>query len=134
MIRKFLHWLQERLSCYVIADATDNSVTFSRRLFQKLRIMKMEQAKVYVFWVRAVGCYGFVLNPELDTETQLADVMYNHKFKCVGFESLVPTVNRMFYTYGLPADSRCKLTVRRAKTATGMVYYQICRPYEKRFR
>ena len=122
------------MSCYIIADATDNSVTFSRRLFRRLRIMKMSQAKVYVFWVPANNCYGFVLNPNLDTETQLADIMYNHKYKCVGFESLVPTVNRIFYTYGLPADSRFKLTVRRAKTANRMVYYQICRPYEKRFR
>ena len=134
MIRKFLHWLTGRLSCYVIADATDNSVTFSRRLFRDLRIMKMSQAKVYVFWVPDKGCYAFVMNPELGVETQLAEVMYNDKHRCIGFESLVPTVNRIFYEYGLPVGSRCKLTVKTAKTATGMVYYQICRPYEKRIR
>lgn len=134
MIRKIIHWVQERMSCYVIADATDNSITFSRRLFRKLRIMKLSQAKVYVFWVPALNCYAFVLNPEIEVETQLSDIMYNDKHKCVGFESLVPTVNRIFYDYGLPVNSRCKLTVSSTKTRNGMVFHQICRPYEKRFR
>lgn len=131
MIRKFLHWLRDSSSCHIVADAADNSITFSRKLFRKLRKAGLDAAKVYVFWVPELKCYAFALNPELDTETQLAEVMYNSKHKCVGFESLVPTVNRIFYDYGLPSGIHCKLTVKPCRTKTGMLFYQICRPYEK---
>lgn len=120
------------LDCYVIADSTDNSVTFSRRLFRRLKVvMGLDVAKVLVFYVPESRCYAFTLNPSIEQETQLADIQYNSKHRCVGFESLVPTVNRIFYDYGLPSGIRCKLSVRRHTAPNGIVYYQICRPYGK---
>jgi hypothetical protein len=71
-----------------------------------------------------------MLNPSLDQPTHLADVQYNSKHRCIGFECLVPTVNRIFYDYGLPADSRAKLSVK-TQTTHGMEYYVIRRPHEK---
>lgn len=116
---------------YIIADATDNSITFSKRLFNDLNVMNQDAAKVYTFYIPQSKCYGFILNPAIEQETQLADVQYNEKNKCVGYECLVPTVNRIFFDYGLPADIRCKLSVRIRKTDNGVKYYQICRPYGK---
>lgn len=128
MIQKIITWARS-LFMYVIADATDNSITFSKRLFKSLDVMKLSVAKVYTFYIPEADCYGFILNPNFEQETQLADVQYNGKKRCVGYECLVPTVNRIFYDYGLQANSRYKLSVKKKKTANGLVYYQICRPY-----
>ena len=130
MVQKFITWVKS-LFCYVIADATDNSITFSRGLFKRLNVMKLDVARVYTFFIPETKCYGFILNPAFEQQTQLADVQYNSKKHCVGYECLVPTVNRIFYDYGLPADTRCKLSVKVLKTIDGVPYYQICRPYGK---
>lgn len=115
---------------FVIADASDNSITFSKRLFDHMRVMEQDSAKVYVFYIPETQCYGFVLNPNIEQETQLADIQFNTKHKSIGFESLVPTVNRIFYDYGLPAESSCMLSVKAKKTGS-LQYYQILRPYGK---
>lgn len=131
MFRK-LRYLLDRKGCYVIADAKDNSVTFSKGLCSLLDLFNLDQVKVYVAELTGTGGakeYAFILNPKIDEPTQLADIMYNSKHKCVGFESLCPTVNRIFYDYGLPADSTCRLSVRQGRTADGSVtYYRICNP------
>lgn len=128
MIRRLIRFFSDR-SCYVIADAKDNSITFSSRLFKRMGVMKLDKAKVMCFFEPKSRCYAFILNPDIgEKSTQLADISYNTKYKCIGFECLVPTVNRIFYDYGLPAESRCKLTVRKLK-AGSLEYYQICRPY-----
>lgn len=128
MIETIITWARS-LFMYVIADATDNSITFSKRLFKSLNVMKLDVAKVYTFYIPDVKCYGFILNPNFEQETQLADVQYNQKKHCVGYECLVPTVNRIFYDYGLQANTRCKLSVKVRKMPNGSRYYQICRPY-----
>lgn len=130
MIRKFKQWLMERRSCYIVADPRDNSVSFSKKLFKELDIMGKDVAKVFVFLIPETGHYGFTLNPDIKEETQLADVMYNSKYKTIGFECLCPTVNRIFYDYGLPSGSKCKLSVRK-KESVGLTYYQICKPLEE---
>lgn len=68
------------------------------------------RGKVMMFWEPESECYGFVVSPKLSKETQLADVQYNTKYGTVGFESLVPTVARVLYDYGIDAD-RVKLSV-----------------------
>lgn len=115
-------------SLYVIADATDNSITLSKRLFHKMGVMELDVAKVYVFSIPLSKTYAFILNPPFDKPTQLCDIQYNSKHRCVGFETLCPTVNRIFYDYRLPHDRRCKLSVKLRKTVEGVVYYEICRP------
>jgi len=133
LYHKLYNWLFGH-ALYVIADAADNSVTLSRRLFKHMGVMKQEVAKVYVFYIPSAGSYGFVLNPSLDQPTQLCDIQYNSKYHCIGFQTLVPTVNRIFYDYGINHLGRCKLSVKICQTVDGMTYYQICHNHGKSTR
>lgn len=112
---------------WVIADAKDNSITFSKSLFKHMDLLKQDEAKVFAFYIPDCEEYGFVLNPQLEQETQLAEVKYNTKYRCVGFEMLVPTVNRVMYDYGLPHGAKAKLSVEPREIGE-LKYYKICRP------
>lgn len=144
MFSKLNKWLLLRwrwyrhLSLYVIADASDNSITFSKGLFDILDVMSQKEAKIFVFEAKdftpsgiLLNHYAFTLNPIFEQETQLAYIQYNAKYKTIGFESLCPTVTRIFYDYGLPATGRAKLSVDVCKATGDMVYYKILRPYDK---
>lgn len=136
--KKIIDWFRYR-HMYVIADASDNSITLSRSLFKHMGGLELDQAKVFVFKIPTAGrrpqdsearpIYAFTVNPEFpaDTEPPLADIQYNSKYKTIGFETLNPTVNRIFYDYGMPALVKVKLTVKPKKTAQ-IIYYQICPP------
>ena len=130
MLKEFIRRLRDR-AAYVIADPADNTITFSRGLYKRLRILETGRGKVMVFRLKDDGRYCFTLDiPEEAKDTQIAEVMYNSRYRCVGFESLVPTVNRIFYDYSLPAGAQCKLSVQEGATDT-MKYYIICPPYGK---
>lgn len=120
-----------RRRMYVIIDGSDNSVTLSQHLCKHMDFMGLETAKVFVFGITGDGsgekAYGFMLNPDLEQETQLADIQYNSKYHCVGFESLNPTVARILYDYGLPASAKVKLSVDVCR-AGDKEYYKILRP------
>lgn len=92
---------------YAILDSSDNSVTVSKKLFRRMDVVGKDKAAVYVFKVG--DDYAFTVNPPLEN-TQLNEVQYNQKYKCIGFETLCPTVNRIFYDYGIKAG-KCKMTV-----------------------
>lgn len=126
MFKKIRQWLRHR-RMWVIADAKDNSVTFSKSLFKHMDLLKQDEAKVFAFYIPDSEEYGFVLNPQLEQETQLAEVKYNTKYKCVGFEMLVPTVNRVMYDYGLPHGAKAKFSVEPREIGE-LTYYAICRP------
>lgn len=130
ILKKIINWFRKR-HMYVIADATDNSITFSHALFQHMGGLSLEKAKVFAFYVPAVeprqGHYGFILNPEFDQETQLADIQYNSKHRTIGFEMLNPTVNRMFYDYGLQPLAKVKLSVKPHPLGNNC-YYAILPP------
>lgn len=135
MLRKLISLITgSKRRCFVIADAKDNSITLSKQLCKVIGVFNLEENKILVFRLANTGsekpCYAFALNPHLKEETQLCEIQYNAKHKCVGFETLCPTVNRIFYDYNLPADSVCKLTVVKETTSTGFDYYKICNPYE----
>lgn len=133
MILKFIDTFR-KLSCFVIADASDNSITFSKKLFKELRLLELTEAKVMVTTISGTRDYCFIINPPLPegVETQLAEVMVNDKYHCIGFECLVPTVNRIFFDYGLPEGSKCRLTVEKGVVKeTGLEYWKICRPHGK---
>lgn len=134
MLHKLITWWRDRRN-FVIMDTRDNSVTFSRRLFRQIKNVygdKDIQPKVFVFYTPAAKCYGFAVNPPLDQPTQLADIQYNSKHKCIGFESLNPTVAKILYDYGVARFMKpCKLTVTTQGTPQGRVYFQIERPHEK---
>ena len=135
MIKRILRWWRSVrfLRYYVIADSNDNSITFSRKLYKHIELnshVEDSQAavKVFVFKVPDLNSYGFMINPELDKETQLADIQYNSKYKTIGFESLVPSVNRIFNDYGLPFGSKTKLTVTVRHLPCNKIFYNIERP------
>lgn len=132
MLKRFLLWWRSLRyhRYYVIADCSDNSITFSHKLYRHIELMRESEdaAKVFVFGIPAWGTYGFTVNPALDRETQLADIQYNEKYKTIGFESLCPSVNRIFCEYGLPCDLKMKLTVTVHRLGDGKVFYNIERP------
>lgn len=133
MLKELIRRIRQKAD-YVIADPADNSITFSKGLYKRLRILETEKGKVLVFRLKDDGRYCFTLDiPEDAKDTQLAEVMYNSRYRCVGFESLVPTVNRIFYDYHLPAGAQCKLSVEEARTDS-ITYYIICPPYGKHSR
>ena len=93
---------------YVDLDPADTSVTLSKKLFIQMGVMKQKEAKVMMFRAAnsaAGDVYAFELNPpvpEENKETPMAEVMINTKYKTFGFETLVPTVASMLYSWGLP--------------------------------
>lgn len=115
---------------YIIADCSDNSITFSHGLYKHIvsNSNRQDMAKVFVFRVPDWQTFGFMVNPDLNQETQLADIQYNDKYKSIGFESLCPTVNMIFSEYRLPLDAKAKLTVSTRQTADGKMFYNIERP------
>lgn len=132
MLKRFLLWWRSLRyhRYYVIADCSDNSITFSRKLYKHIELSSKceDAAKVFVFHIPAWNTYGFAVKPILDRETQLADIQYNEKYKTIGFESLCPSVNRIFCDYGLPCDFKMKLTVTVHRLGDGNVFYNIERP------
>lgn len=119
--------------CHVVADPSDNSVTLSRRLFNHIRKHANDDdvSKVFVFYIPKENCYGFMLNPDIEEETQLCQIQYNGKYKCIGFETLCPSVGYIFYNYGLPSDKSVGLSVTICDSVDGKIYYKIERPNEK---
>ncbi len=121
---------------YVILDPADSSITFSRHLFRSIEKMighPDKPPKAFAFYVPATERYGFIINPDFEQPTQLADIQYNTKHRCIGFESLNPTVARIMYDYGIKTLKPCKLSVRLRLTPEYW-YYQIEKPNEKSTR
>lgn len=124
------------LRYYVIADPSDNSVTLSKSLFFHMkkdaeRSGSDGSPSVFVFRIPQGGTFGFMLSPEISEPAQLCQIQYNGKCRCVGFETLCPSVGRIFYEYGLPALRPVKLSVSIKRTPQGKVYYQIDVPPSK---
>lgn len=123
-------WLHRKL--YVIADPADSGVTLSRALFNHIRKNAKGDDVPQVFVFRtSTGNYGFAVNPALPQETQLCNIQYNSKYKCIGFETLCPTVARIFYDYGIACARRCKLSVTIKNYGDGNIFYCIERPHAK---
>ncbi len=118
-------------------DTADNSVTISRRLFQHIKEEADEgaDASVFVYHIPEFGTYAFSLAPTLEKPTQLAQIQYNEKYKCVGFETLCPSVGTILYKYGLPANHAVKLSVDiNRKLPGGQTIYQFLPPHEQHIR
>lgn len=133
MLHKLKNWRNNR-RLYVIADPADSGITLSHALFKHMKasVDDNAEAKVFVFFIPESSCYGFMLNPDIDQPTQLCDIQYNAKYKCIGFETLCPTVNRILYDYGVTVLSKpCKLSVSVHSAANGQSYYQIEHPHAK---
>ena len=133
IIRKIKEWWQA-LRYYIIADPADNSITLSRTLFSHIKDSAHEGDAARVFVFRVGDSYGFMANPGIEQPTQMCDIQYNDKYRCIGFETLCPSVGQIFYDYGLNATQRVKMSVAVRRTQQGKVYYQIQRPYAKHIR
>jgi hypothetical protein len=133
MFSRIKNWWQS-LRYYVIADPSDNSITLSKALFNHMKNNANEGDDARVFVFRVEDVYGFMVNPGITQPTQMCDIQYNDKYRCVGFETLCPSVGQILYSYHLPAKQKVKLSVRICKTNKGKVYYQIERPNGKHFR
>lgn len=135
MFSKLIHkW--KSLKYYVIADPADNSVTLSEHLFNHIRRNAQgdDAPSVFVFRIPDNGTFGFMLNPEIGKPTQMCQIQYNGKYRCIGFETLCPSVGRIFFDYGLEAHRPVKLSVSVMETAQGKTYYQIDLPTSKLIR
>ena len=122
----------------VIADPSDNSVTLSRHLFYHMKKCAessgVDGASVFVFRIPQGGTFGFMLSPEISEPTQLCQIQYNGKYRCIGFETLCPSVGRILFEYGLPALRPVKLSVSVRQTPQGKTYYQFDYPSSKFIR
>lgn len=128
ILKKIQNWYWS-LRLYVILDPADNSVTLSKKLFSHIRKYSdtADKAVVFVFRVSNSGLFAFMLNPNIEKPTQICDIQYNEKYKCIGFETLNPSVGRILYDYNLLAESKCKLSVS-VKETNNKLYYQIEKP------
>lgn len=133
MFSRIKNWWQS-LRYYVIADPSDNSITLSKALFNHMKNNANEGDDARVFVFRVEDVYGFMVNPGITQPTQMCDIQYNDKYRCVGFETLCPSVGQILYSYHLPAKQKVKLSVRICRTNKDKVYYQIERPNGKHFR
>lgn len=127
------------LRYYVIADPSDNSVTLSKSLFFHMkkdaeRSGSDGSPSVFVFRIPQGGTFGFMLSPEISEPTQLCQIQYNGKYRCIGFETLCPSVGRILFEYGLPALRPVKLSVSVRQTPQGKTYYQFDYPSSKFIR
>lgn len=109
--------LSKRKTCFVIADPRDNSVTLSESLAKRLKVFKRDVTNIFVFYIPALREYGFVVNAPMGDDVQMGTVQYNSKHRCVGFESLNPTVSSILFDYmpHAPHDVAVKLSVRTHK-------------------
>ena len=73
IIKKIQNWYKS-LRLFVIVDPTDNSVTFSKKLFIHIRKNSdaTDKATVFVFRVSDTGLFGFMLNPNIDKPTNIS--------------------------------------------------------------
>lgn len=134
-LKAFFYSLIFRRSLYVVMDPKDNSVTFSKRLCKHIGIDSLkDKAKVFSFKEPMSGRYGFQVNADdIPDYAARADIQYNTKYRCVGFESLVPTVNRILFDYRLKHDCKAKLRVS-IKVIAGRTFYIMEAPHAKIFR
>lgn len=129
MIRKVINWFRS-LRYYVLVDPKDNSVTLSKYLFRHIlnNATDCGNTNVFMFAIPDCDTYGFMYDHGIEQPTQLCDIQYNDKYKCIGFETLCPSVGAILYQYGLPADCRIKLSVSVKRNVLGKIYYQLDNP------
>ena len=121
-----IKWMLTKHKYFVIMDAKDNSVTLSKAVFKELGGENMKCDRVIV--TRSQLGYVFTNEHKMsDKDTVLCAIQLNQKHNCIGFETLCPTVNRIFYDYGLKPDISAKLSVE-IHFAGDMKYFLILNP------
>ncbi len=133
IFKKVKRWWQA-LRYYVIVDPADNSVTLSKALFKHIKNNAHEGDEARVFVFKVEQNYGFMTTPGIEQQTQMCEIQYNEKYRCIGFETLCPSVGHIFYNYGLNATQCVKLSVSICRTPQGKLYYKFDRPDAKHIR
>lgn len=103
---------------YVILNAADDSVTFSAALLRKIRRHTRTNLSVLTVGVKGSKDYAFIVAPrmeELSEEVKLPTIQYDVRSKEYGYHCFNPTVNRMFYNWGLMPDTKVKCVVTRKR-------------------
>ena len=126
MITRLLSLLDRLRPLRIIADPTDDTITFSRALCRRTKIFDKEKAEVLVFRTPD-GCYNFCFAEDiadLPKDTATWPVQYNTRYNTAGFHCPEPTVNRIFYDYGLSPDGPCQLRIS-IKKVRALTCYQL---------
>lgn len=97
LFSKLKRSLRFRYTMCVILDPTDNSVIFSRKLYEDILKSSNDNKKVIQFREKGSSLYSFSLYWE-EEEVQLTEIQVAADGH-VGFAAVCPTVNRIFYDY-----------------------------------
>lgn len=62
MIQKIINWFKLRRHFYIIADASDNSMTINQELYKAMDVENAEDIRIFVF--RVEDSFGFIINSE----------------------------------------------------------------------
>ena len=116
-IKMRIHDFFHRHEIYVEIDPRDNSVTMSRGFVSAAVVLHMEDDKVLVLCEKDDDkkfLFTFDVGADVnEDETQVGHVQYNSKFSSFGFETLCPSVNWMYYKWGIRDMKMRKLKVTR---------------------
>lgn len=114
------------IGCYIIADGEDGTITLSEKLFKHILANSgNDDTKVLMFREMPSNKYAFTLSlDKVNKKTYLSNIQYNAKYKCVGFQPVLPTVASIMFSYMLAHDTKAKLKVR-IKQSDGTIYYVI---------
>ena len=77
---------------------------YPKRLFLHIKgkAKKGDAAQVFVFRIAGQDSFGFTVNPNIGQPTQLCDIQYNDKYKCIGFEVCARRSVLCFMSMGYP--------------------------------
>lgn len=126
MIKHLIDKIRSR-KFFVILDDADNSVTLSQAVFTHMKKNNEADKGVNIFVFKEGDNYAFMVNPEIEQETQLCPLQYNGEHQTIGFQTLCPSVARIAYDYHLPIGRPAKLKITTHTTITNKTYYRICR-------
>ena len=131
MIDNIKKWLRIGGSWYVTMDTEKNFTTFSRSLCKHLISRYGTVKNIVTFSFNHGKNYGFTLESNLEDKTQLGLIHYNPKLRSFGYESIIPTVSKIFNDYNISGKvTTCRFKVNIRKAHNGMVIYELERPEE----
>lgn len=117
--------LKDLFSRYVVLSATDDSVTFSPALLRAIRKHTTNDLKVLTLGISGTKDYCFFVAPKMEELTdglKLPTIQYDIRTKEYGYHCFSPTVNKMFYEWGLEPDTKVKCRVTRKRVREQWCY------------
>ena len=127
MNKKILSFLDKFRTLRVIADPNDDTITFTPVMCRRTHVFDKEKAEMLVFRTAEDNTYNFCFAedvPNLQENAATYTLQYNTQYYTVGFHCPMPTVNRIFYDYGLPIEPR-KLRVTIHTAGNGLIFYKM---------